>query len=86
MEPNRFTLLGAKRSAILVSGKFCTNTNKPGRWIDLAPPKSNGEGLFLTPAGLRYALLVVIKTTAQIMPCQQTSKTGQMIQYDRNML
>ena len=39
MEPNQFTLLGAKRSAILVSGKFCTIVNKPGRWADLAHPQ-----------------------------------------------
>jgi hypothetical protein len=63
METNQSTLLGAKRSAILVSGKFCNDAD------GLIWPT---KGLFFTPAGQRYDLLVVIKTTAQFMPCQQT--------------
>jgi len=70
MEPNQFTRLGAKRSAILVSGKFCNEAD------GLSWPT---EGQFFAPSGLRYAFLVVIKTTAKIMPCQKTWKTGQMI-------
>ncbi len=51
MESNQFTLLDAKRSAILVSGKFRNDAD------GLIWPT---EGLFFTPAGLRYDLLVVI--------------------------
>jgi putative intracellular protease/amidase len=37
----------------------------------------------LTSTGLRYALLVVIQTTLQTVPCQQISETGKMNQHDR---
>ena len=52
MEPNQFTLLGAKRSAILVSGKIRNDAD------GLIWPT---KGLIFTPAGLRYNLLVVNK-------------------------
>ncbi len=77
MESKQFTLLDAKRSAILVSGKIRNDAD------GLIWPTG---GRFFPPARLRYALLVVIKTTAQIMPRQQTGKTGQMIQYEHERL
>jgi hypothetical protein len=51
MESKQFTLLDAKRSAILVSGKIRNDAD------GLIWPT---KGLFFTSAGLRYDLLVVI--------------------------
>jgi hypothetical protein len=51
MEPNQFCMLGAKSSAKLVSGNF---SNEADGFIWPT------EGLFFTPAGLRYDLLEVI--------------------------
>ena len=77
MEPNQFTQLDEQCGAILVSGKLFNNDD------ELIWPT---EGRFSALSGLRYAFLVVSQTKAKIMPRQQTLKTGQMIQYDRNML
>ena len=63
MESNQFTRLGTKRSAIRVSGKFRNDAD------GLIWPT---KGLIFTSAGLRYDLLVVMETTAQTTPCQQT--------------
>ena len=57
MEPNQFILLGAKRSAILVSGKSRNNADG----LIWPTPPTTGKGLIVTPAGLRYELLVVNK-------------------------
>ncbi len=81
MESNQFTRQGAGRSAILVSGKVRNDADGL-----IWPTPLFGEGRVFPPAGLRYALLVVIKTTAQIMPRQQTGKTGQMVQYEHERL
>ncbi len=67
MEPNQSSRLGSEPEnvswAIPVSGKFRNNAD------GLIWPT---EGLFFTLARHRDDLLVVIKTTAQTMPCQQT--------------
>ncbi len=44
------------------------------------------EGRVCTLAGQRYSPLVVIKTTAWPVPCQQTRKFGQMLPYKRERL
>jgi hypothetical protein len=44
------------------------------------------EGRICALAGQRYSPLVVIKTTAWPVPCQQTRKSGQMFPYNRERL
>jgi len=44
------------------------------------------EGRFFTPAELRCEALVVGQTKARSAPRQQTRKTGQMLQYQKERL
>jgi hypothetical protein len=44
------------------------------------------EGRTCALAGHRYSPLVVVKTTAWTVPCQQTRKSGQMFPYNRERL
>jgi len=44
------------------------------------------EGRICALAGQRYSPLVVIKTMAWPVPCQQTRKSGQMFPYKREKL
>ena len=44
------------------------------------------EGRFCARAGQRYSPLVVVKTTAWPVPCQQTRQSGQMLPYKRERL
>ncbi len=78
MEPDKSSLQGAARSAIWLIGQV----SERSRWADLA----HLIGRFLALAGLRYYPLVVNQTTAQIVPCQQTPKIGQTIQYNHESL
>ncbi len=78
MEQDQPSMQGAVRSAIWLIGQVPQRR----RWADLAHLK----GRFLALAGLRYVSLVVIQTTAQNLPCQQTPKTGQTIQYKHESL
>ncbi|MCP4011205.1 MAG: hypothetical protein GY726_17025 [Proteobacteria bacterium] len=73
MEQDQSSMQGAVRSAIWLIGQVPQRR----RWADLAHLK----GRFLALAGLRYVSLVVTQTTAQNLPCQQTPKTDQTIQY-----
>ncbi len=72
MESNQFNQLDEQRSATLVSGKLFNNDD------GLIWPT---KGRISTPAGRRYAPLVVGQTTAGNMPRQQTRKSGQMTPY-----
>ena len=44
------------------------------------------EGRICALVGHRYSPLVVVKTTAWSVPCQQTRKSGQMLPYKRERL
>ncbi len=78
MEPDQSSLQGAGRSAIWLIGQVL----QPSRWADLA----HLIGRFFALAGLRYVSLVVNQTTAQNLPCQQTPRIGQTIQYNHESL
>jgi len=70
MATNPFIRLDAARSAIRDIGQVAQRR----RGTDLAQQSP----AFLRPLEQRYAPLVVDKTTAWIVPCQQTQKAGQM--------
>ena len=78
MAPNQSSLQGPARSAIWLVGQV----PKRSRWADLAHLK----GRFLALAGLLHVSLVVNQTTAQNLPCQQTPKIGQAVQYNHESL
>jgi hypothetical protein len=78
MEPDQSGLQGAARRAIWLIGQVPQRSG----WADLAHLK----GRFLALAGLRYVSLVVNQTTAQNVPCQQTPKIGQTVQYNHESL
>lgn len=72
MEPNQQTQQGEQRVAIPVSEKRLNEAD----WL-IWPT----GGRFSAPSGHRCNFLVVGQTRAEIAPCQQTRKTGQVIPY-----
>jgi len=77
MESNQHTQRGEQRTAIPVSDKLLNEAD------GLIWPTG---GRFSAPSGHRCTFLVVGQTKAEIAPCQQTRKTGQVIPYGRNLL
>ena len=78
MGSDQFTLQGAVRRATWLIGQ----APERSRWIDMTHLK----GRFFALPGLRYVSLVVNQTTAHNVPCQQTRKNGQMLQYRHDRL
>jgi hypothetical protein len=89
--------IGGNYLAIKCEAAESSGITKSGRyWYDasfmcdanglILSPENYGGGLFFTPAGIRYAMLVAIMAMAQSMHCQQTSKTSQKTYYGRKKL
>ncbi|MCP4070648.1 MAG: hypothetical protein GY742_02755 [Hyphomicrobiales bacterium] len=78
MEPDQSGLQGVVRSATWLTGQVPQRR----RWADLAHLIDR----FLALAGLRYVSLVVNQTAARNLPCQQTPKIGQTVQYEHESL
>ncbi|MCP4070923.1 MAG: hypothetical protein GY742_04180 [Hyphomicrobiales bacterium] len=78
MEPDQSSMQSAVRSATWLIGQVPQRS----RWADPAQLIDR----FLALAGPRYVSLVVNLTAARNLPCQQTPKIGQTIQYKHESL